>query len=176
VQWDGKFSATKQYYLRAGAARTDLSGSLAGGPAAPSSTTTATGGAGAQWTYTLTEIFIDLTRDVEPTGQGYGVYRDQLRWRMARRFTPRLAGFLGARAIHDEPVPGSVAPGATNQRYAYGTVGFEWRVVREFSLIGAYNFTDYRYSGSNAQANAVRLSLVYEPHRPENGPAITIGY
>ena len=26
------------------------------------------------------------------------------------------------------------------------------------------------------QANAVHLSVVYEPHRPENGPAITIGY
>jgi hypothetical protein len=176
LQWDGKFSATKQYYLRAGAARTDLSGSLAGEPAVSSSTTTATGGVGVQWTYTLTEIFIDLTRDVEPTGLGYGVDRDQLRLRVARRFTPRLAGFLGAHAIHDDPVPGSVAPTVKAQRYIYGTVGFEWRLVRQFSLIGAYNFTDYHYSGSSAEANAVRLSLVYEPHRPENGPAITIGY
>jgi len=176
VQWDGKFSATKQYYLRAGGARTDLSGSLPGVPAAPSSRSTATGGAGAQWTYTLTEIFVDLTRDVEPTGQGYAVDRNQLRLRVARRFTPRLAGFLGARAIYDEPVPGSAAPTVKSQHYTYGTVGFEWRLVREFSLIGAYNFTDYHYSGSSAQANAVRLSLVYEPHRPENGPAITIGY
>lgn len=176
LQWDGKFSATKQYYLRMGGARTDLSGSLAGEAAVSSSTTTATGGVGVQWTYTLTEIFIDLTRDVEPTGQGYGVDRDQLRVRVARRFTPRLAGFLGARAIHDDPVPGSAAPSVKAQRYIYGTVGFEWRLVRQFSLIGAYNFTDYHYGGSSAQANAVRLSLVYEPHRPENGPAITIGY
>ena len=176
LQWDGKFSATKRYYLRVGGARTDLSGSLTGGPAASSSTTTATGGVGVQWTYTLTEIFIDLTRDVEPTGLGYGVYRDQLRLRVAQRFTPRLAGFLGARAIHDDPVPGSAAPTIKAQRYLYSTVGFEWRFEREFSLIGAYNFTDYHYAGSSAEANAVRLSLLYEPHRPENGPAITIGY
>jgi hypothetical protein len=176
AQWDGKFSSTKQYYLRVGVARTDLSGSLANEPTAPNSTTTVTGGAGAQWTYTLTEIFVDLTRDVEATGLGYGVNRDQLRLRVARRFTPRLAGFLGMRAIHDDPVPGSVSSNVQAQRYGYGTVGFEWRFVREFSLIGAYNFTDYHYTGSNAQANAVRLSVVYEPHRPENGPAITIGY
>jgi hypothetical protein len=177
VQWDGKFSATKQYYLRVGGARTDFSGSLAGEPAAPSPATTVTGGAGAQWTYTLTEIFVDLTRDVEPTGQGYDVNRDQLRLRVARRVTPRLAGFLGARAIHDDPVQGSVGPTVQAQRYYYGTVGFEWRVVREFSVIGDYNFTEYHVSGSAAaQANAVRLSLVYEPHRAENGPAITIGY
>jgi hypothetical protein len=124
----------------------------------------------------LTEIFVDLTRDVEPTGQGYNVNRDQLRLRVARRFTPRLAGFLGARAIHDDPVRGSVGPTVQAQTYYYGTVGFEWRVAREFSVIGAYNFTDYRYTGVTAQANAVRVSLVYEPHRPENGPAITVGY
>lgn len=176
VQWDGKLSATQQYYLRAGGARTNLSGSLAGEAAVSSSTTTATGGVGVQWTYPLTEIFVDLTRDVEPTGQGYAVNRDQLRLRVARRFTPRLAGFLGARAIHDDPVPGSVEPGVKAQHYTYGTVGFEWRLVRQFSVIAAYNLTDYHYSGSSAQANAARLSLVYEPHRPENGPAITIGY
>jgi hypothetical protein len=176
LQWDGRFSATKRYYLRVGGARTDLSGSLAGGPAVSSSRTTPTGGIGAQWTYTLTEIFIDLTRDVEPTGTGYSVDRDQLRLRVARRFTPRLAGFLGARAIHDDPLPGSVAPTVEAQRYLYGTVGFEWRFERQFSLIGAYNFTDYHFGGSSAEANAARLSLVYEPHRPENGPAITIGY
>ena len=176
VQWDGKFAETKQYYLRVGGARTELSGSLAGTPAASSSTTTVTGGAGAHWTYTLTEIFVDLTRDVEPTGQGYTVNRDQLRLRVARRITQRLAAFLGARAIHDDPVPGSVPATVQAQRYNYGTVGFEWRFVREFSVIGAYNFTDYHYSGSVGQANAVLLSLVFEPHRPENGPAITVGY
>ena len=176
LQWDGRLSATQQYYLRVGAARTDLTGSIAGAPAASRSTTTATGGAGAQWTFTLTEIFVDLTRDADPTGQGYVVNRDQLRLRVARRFTPRLAGFLGARAIHDDPVPGSVPPTVVAQRYNFGTVGFEWRVGREFSVIGAYDFTDYHPSGPSAQANAARVSLVYEPHRPENSPAITVGY
>ncbi len=176
VQWDGKLSATNQYYLRAGAARTDLTGSIAGAPAASKSTTTGTGGAGAQWTFMVTEIFVDLTRDAEPTGQGYVVNRDQLRLRVARRFTARLAGFLGARAIHDDPVSGSVPPAVVAQRYNYGTVGFEWRVGREFSVIGAYDFTDYHQSAPTAQANAARLSLVYEPHRPENSPAITVGY
>jgi hypothetical protein len=176
VQWDGKLSATEQYYLRVGALRTDLTGYLAGTPAASTSTTTASGGAGAQWTFTLTEIFVDLTRDVEPIGLGYVVDRDQLRLRVARRFTPRLAGFLGARAIHDDPVTGSVPPTVAARRYNYGTVGFEWRVGREFSVIGAYDFTDYHQGGPTAQANAGRVSLVYEPHRPENSAAITVGY
>ena len=182
VQWDGKFSATKQYYLRVGAVRSDLSGALGGGagaaisPTPSASTTSVTGGAGAQWTYTLTEVFVDLTRDVEPTGLGYAVNRDQLRLRVARRFTPRVAGFLGARVIHDDPLPASAVATVQAQRYYYGTVGIEWRVKRQFAVIGAYEFTDYHYGPPSAQANAVRLSLVYEPHRPENGPAITVGY
>jgi hypothetical protein len=174
AQWDGKFSATKQYYLRIGAGRTNFSGSVAGAPGV-SSTTNWTGGAGTQWTYSLTEIFVDATRNVAPTAQGYAVIQDQLRLRLARRFTPRFAGFLGVRSIYDDPLRGAVAPTVRAQHYNYGTMGFEWRVRREFSVIGAYEFTAYRY-GPSGQANSIQLSLVYEPHRPAEGPAITVGY
>jgi hypothetical protein len=169
AQWDGKFSATKQYYLRIGATRTDFSGLVAGAP------TNWSGGAGTQWTYSVTEIFIDATRSVAPTAQGYAVNQDQLRLRLARRFTPRFAGFLGVRAIYEEPLRGAVATTVVAQHYNYGTTGFEWRVQREFSVIGAYDFTNYRY-GASGRANSIRVSFVYEPHRPAQGPAITVGY
>jgi hypothetical protein len=177
AQWDGKLSATKQYYLRAGVARTDFSGSVASTPESSGSTNWS-GGAGTQWTYSLTEIFLDATRNVAPTGQGYAVNQDQLRLRVAQRFTPRLAGFLGARTIYQEPLPGTVGPNVRPQHYNYGTTGFEWRVGREFSVIGAYEFTDYHYSGPSpsGEANSIRVSIVYEPHRPAEGPAITVGY
>lgn len=175
VQWDGKFSATKQYYLRIGAGQTDFSGSVVGAPSVSNSTNWS-GGAGTQWTYSLTEIFIDATRSVAPTAQGYAVIQDQLRLRVARRFTPRFAGFLGVRTIYDDPLRGAVAPTVRAQHYNYATTGFEWRVQRGFSLIGAYNFTDYRNGGPSGQANSILVSLVYEPHRPAEGPAITVGY
>jgi hypothetical protein len=175
AQWDGNFSATKQYYLRIGAGRTNFSGSVPGAPQV-SGTTNWSGGAGTQWTYSLTEIFVDATRNVAPTAQGYAVIQDQLRLRLARRFTPRLAGFLGVRSIYDDPLRGAVAPTVQTQHYNYGTTGFEWRVEREFSVIGAYNFTDYRSSGPSGQANSIQVSFVYEPHRPAEGPAITVGY
>jgi hypothetical protein len=177
AQWDGKLSATKQYYLRIGAARTDFSDS-GSGPGAPelAAATSLTGGAGTQWTYSLTEIFLDATRNIAPTPQGYAVNEDQLRLRVARRFTPRFAGFLGLRTIYEDPLRGAIAPTARVQHYNYATTGFEWRVQRGFSVIGAYDFTDYRYGGPTGQANSVQLSLVYEPHRPAEGPAVTVGY
>ena len=177
VQWDGKLSATKQYYLRAGVGRTDFSGSIAS-TTESSGSTNWSGGAGTQWTYSLTEIFVDATRNVAPTALGYAVNQNELRLRLARRFTPRLAAFLGVRTIYEEPLPGTVAPNVRSQHYNYGTTGFEWRLEREFSVIGAYEFTAYRYGGpsSSAEANSVRVSIVYEPHRPAEGPAITVGY
>jgi hypothetical protein len=95
---------------------------------------------------------------------------------VARRFTPRLAGFLGVRAIYDDPLRGAAVPTVRAQHYGYGTMGFEWRVKRGFSVIGAYSFTDYRYGGPSGQANSIQVSLVYQPHRPAEGPAITVGY
>ena len=175
AQWDGKFSETKQYYVRLGAGQTDFSGSVTGAPSVANSTNWS-GGAGTQWTYSLTEIFVDATRNVAPTTQGFAVNQDQLRLRVARRFTPRLAGFLGVRAIYDDPLRGAAVPTVRAQHYGYGTTGFEWRVERGFSVIGAYDFTDYRYGGPSGQANSIQVSLVYQPHRPAEGPAITVGY
>ena len=175
AQWDGKFSETKQYYLRVGVGQTDFSGSVSGA-ADVSNSTNWTGGAGTHWTYSVAEIFLDATRNVAPTAQGYAVNQDQLRLRVARRFTPRFAGFLGLRSIYEDPLRAAVAPTAQVQHYNYATAGFEWRVQRSLSVISAYDFTDYRYGGPSGQANAIHVSLVYEPHRPAEGPAITVGY
>lgn len=181
LEWDGKLSPTRQYYLRIGAERNSFSGSepaQAGLPAITSvpAVTSVTGGAGAQWTFQVTELFIDALRDVEPTGLGYAVSRTQLRLRLERRFTPTLAGFLGARAIYDDPVSEAILPGvARQQHYIYGTTGLEWRLTRQVTFIGAYEYSTFD-NGRTGNSNAVRVSIVYEPHRPANGPAITVGY
>ena len=181
LEWDGKLSPNKLYYLRVGAERSNFSGSVPaeGGEPAVSNvpaSTSVTGGAGAQWTWQVTELFIDAMRDVEPTGLGYAVSRSQLRLRLERRFTPRFAGFVGARTIYDDPVNAAALPNVAHvQHYNFGTTGFEWRVTRQFAMTGAYEFTNI-HNVTTAESNAVRLSLVYEPHRPANGPAITVGY
>lgn len=200
LQWDGKLSANKLYYLRVGAERSTFSGSVVPAPGeAPISdvpgVTSVTGGAGAQWSWQVTELFLDALRDVEGTGAGYAVARAQLRLRLERRFTERLAGFISVRTIYDDPVNDAVLPNtARPSHYNYGSTGLEWRFTREFTLTGAYEYTGFRGAGSTtivsvaggtsvAQAvansgssNAVRLSVIWEPNRPANGPAITVGY
>jgi hypothetical protein len=58
----------------------------------------------------------------------------------------------------------------------FGTGGFEWRVLRQCSVVGAYDVTSARYVGPSALSNAIHLSFVYEPNRLADGPAITVGY
>jgi hypothetical protein len=178
-EWDGHFSQTKQYYVRLGVDRTDFStpsGAIANASVStPSGSTTVSGGIGAHWAYQVTDIFADLTRNVAPTPQGYAVKESQLRLRLSRRVTERLAGFIGARAIVEDPFNNTVANIPT-QHYVYATTGFEWRVLRQFSVVGAYDFTASKFVGPSAQSSTVHLSVVYEPNRITDGPAITVGY
>jgi hypothetical protein len=180
TEWDGHFSQTKQYYVRVGVERSDFSAQTSAVSNSsivsnPSASTTVSGGVGAHWTYQVTEVFADLTRNVAPTPQGYAVKESQLRFRLSRRVTERLAGFVGARAIIEDPFSGTVVNVPT-QHYVYATTGFEWRVLRQFSLVGSYEFTNSKYVGPSAQSSTVHVSFIYEPHRIVDGPAITVGY
>jgi hypothetical protein len=173
TEWEGHYSQTKQYYVRVGVERSAFT--IAGASPTPPSATTVSGGVGAHWTYQVTEIFADLTRNVAPTAQGYAVKENQLRLRLSRRITERFAAFVGARAIVEDPFSDTVADVPT-QHYVFVTTGFEWRVLRQLSLVGAYDYTGSKYVGPSAQSSTVHLSFVYEPNRIVDGPAITVGY
>jgi hypothetical protein len=175
TEWDGHFSATKEYYLRLGVNHSTFSaGGTLTSTGVPKSTNVS-GGAGTHWTYQVTEVFVDLMRSVNPTAQGYAVEEDQLRFRLARRFTPRFAGFLGARVILDHPFTGATI-NVPSQHYEYGTAGFEWRLTRAFALVTEADVTHRVYVGPSARSDAIHIALVYEPHRLAEGPAITVGY
>jgi hypothetical protein len=174
AEWDGHFAANKQYYAKIGVDRASFSATGTAAVVSPSSTDVS-GGLGAHWTYQVTDLFVDLTREVAPTAQGYAVKQSQLRLRFERRVTERFAAFVGVRGINDDPFSQS---GATipSQRYLYGTTGFEWRAMREFTLVGSYVLTHRKYIGPSAESNTIQLSVVYEPNRLAEGPAITVGY
>ena len=160
TEWDGKYSEIKEYYLRAGVEHTDFSGVVAGAPLGHSSgTTNWSAGAGTHWTYALTEIFVDATRNVAPTPQGYAVNQDQLRLRLSQRLTPRFAAFLGARAIYESPLDGAIPTAGVirAQHYNYATTGFEWRLQRQFSMVAEYSFTEYHYV--SAPGSRIRYSF-----------------
>ena len=54
-----------------------------------------------------------------------------------------------------------------DRTYAAGSLGLDWRVARDWSLYGAY---DYRWketedAPSDAESNGLTLGVVYQPDR-----------
>jgi hypothetical protein len=177
ADWYKRLTEKTRYYLRVGVDRTQfdsVSGSVVTAPVAATNTVSA--GAGVSWAFQVTSIFLDATRNVAPNATGYAVQQEQLRLRLQRRYSQRLSGFVGAVGVKDD------ALGDTSKfvarRYLSGTVGFEWRVQRAFAIAGAYSYSWQKFADdpNNAKSNAFRLAFVYEPHRPADSSAITIGY
>jgi hypothetical protein len=156
-----------RWYVRVGAEEVDVPASLQA-TSASSSETGFEGGVGADWTFQVTRLFIDVTASVEPNGSGNIIEREQLRLRLTRQFGPRSTGWINARASRDTALREDLVT-FRDRDYAAGTLGFEWRLAREFSVVAEYDFRWQEREGepSDATSNAFLLSIVYQRHREE---------
>jgi len=161
-EWSERVSDTSRAYARVGGRRTQFDQIPAG---QSDRATSYYGGAGMDWSFQVTQLFLDVTRTVEPISSGYTVERDQLVGRVTRNLSPVLLGYVGARAFKDKALE-SQTP-YNDRTYAVGTVGFEWRFLRAWTVVGQYNYTRQKYVDfpEAATSNAATLSVVYEPHR-----------
>jgi hypothetical protein len=163
AEWRTRSSATMRYYFRAGATRTERD---AFGTTPKVSDTSLTAGAGVSWNYQVTRIVLDLLRSQEPSSAGVVETRDELRFRVNRDLRPRLGAFFSLRALRSEGAVEDVAD-VRDREYLTGTAGLEWRMSRQYTLRGAYDYAWQEFEGdpSDAQSNAVTLSVIYEPRR-----------
>ena len=146
------------YYFRLGAVR-----SVADFPTGNISTTGVTGGAGVSWTFQVTQYVLDALRGVSPSSSGAVEDHSEVRFRVVRAFRPRLSGFIGVRAIRLRGAVGQAVE-VQGSDYLAGTGGFEFQMTRNYRLAGEYDYTWQRFQGEpNAAANAVALSIVYQP-------------
>ena len=175
-EWSTRVTETSQYYVRAGIQHTQFDANTAAGTPARTANSFA-GGAGVNWSFQVTTVFVDATRAVSPSAQGFALLQDQLRVRVEHRVTPRLADFVGITGIKNQSL-GNASTALSDRRYIAAITGLEWRMYREWSLTGTYSYTWQRYVNqqTTAHSNAIDISVIYEPHRAENGRAITIGY
>jgi hypothetical protein len=159
VQWDREFSPVSLMYTRLGTRRTssDENGD----------DTSIIAGVGGRWNSQRNQLFLDLTRSVEPISAGTVVERYQLRMRLDHDISPRVALVFGARGAHDQDIDDdSTYP---TRKFASGEVGFEWRLQRTLSLTATYNrlWQEYEDEASDRNANGFLLTLVYEPKRTD---------
>jgi hypothetical protein len=160
-EWSVRQSEVRQAYARIGADHTQFSQAQGGS----SSATSVSAGAGVSQKFQLTDLFVDLTRSVSPNSSGTVVARDEFRLRLQHRYGPRSAGFLGLRGIKDSALGSGAA--FNGDRYATASCGFEWRLLRQLSIVPAYSYTSRKsdISTSSATSNSVTISINYEPHR-----------
>lgn len=158
VEWNTQYSENSRAYVRLGAQQTK--------PERGASDTNVIAGAGGQWASERNTLFVDLTRSVGPVSAGTVVERHQLRLRIDHDVSQRFALRAGARFSRDEQVDEGTYP---TREYAIGELGFEWRWLRQWSLVGTYNYRwqEYEDEVSNRDANAFLIGIVYEPRRTD---------
>lgn len=167
LQWTSQPSEVSKWYVRAGAEKVDVLEDP-GSTVSSGTVTGFEGGIGADWTFQVTKLFVDATASVEPNASGRLIQREQLRLSLRRQFGPRMSGMVGARAARDTALADE-ADTFRDRDYATGSLGLEWRMTREFSLMGRYDLTwqDREGAVSDATSNAFQLSVIYERHRSE---------
>ena len=160
-EWTKNWSETAQMYVRAGASFVD-SNPGAGGTDSGSSTGFS-GGVGAEWTYQVTRLFVDLNQYLDPNGDGQLVNRTQLRLGLSRDLSPTTMLTLGLRGINDDAPPGDNT--YKGQKYASADVGFRWRMARQWTLFGgyAYRWKEPEDSVNDATSNSLNLGVAWQP-------------
>ena len=163
AQWSTAPSAVTNFYVRLGGNHSQRNGT---GTSADISSSSLNGGVGVAWNFQVTHVVIDALRSTSPSSQGVVVNRDEVRFRLARDFSPRVIGSLALRGIRTDGV-GTAANEVRQRKYYTGRAGFEWRMTRQFSLEGGYEYKWQKYTGdpNDATSNGATLSVVYQPRR-----------
>ena len=163
-EWARSWSETAKVYLRAGASFVD-STPVPGGGNSSSSSSGFSGGVGAEWTYQVTRLFVDLNQYLDPNGDGQLVNRTQLRMGLSRDLSQKTVLTLGLRAINDDAPPGDDT--YQGQQYASADVGFRWRMARQWTLFGgyAYRWKERDDAVNDATSNSLNLGVAWQPEQ-----------
>lgn len=158
LEWNTQYSENSRAYVRIGAQQTE--------PEDGESDTNVIAGLGGQWASQRNALFVDLTRSVGPVAAGTVVERYQLRLRLDHDVSQRFTLRAGARLSRDEEIEEGTYP---QREYAIGELGFEWRWLRQWSLIGRYNYRwqEYEDEPSDADSSSFLIGIVYEPKRTQ---------
>jgi len=155
LQWDRRTAADTRAFLRAGAQNVEFESG--------ESNVAWLAGAGVNMPSGRNTWFADLSRSVGPSSAGNVITRDQLRLRLTRDMTPRLALLFGVRGTHDEDI--SDITDFTPRSYATGDVGVQWRWAEEFSLRAGLDYTWQEFEGGAdaATSSGANVSVLYQP-------------
>jgi hypothetical protein len=161
VEWANRLSETSHIYVRGGSNRVEEIDDVGDSEW----NTGFTGGAGVRWAFEVSEVLFEATRGLDPNSSGRLVARDELRLRYTHSLSELTRLLFSVRGVKD---------GSTNEqdvfeerRYVAASVGFDWRMTRQFTLGGGYQYVwrSLEDEPEDAQSNRLFLGVTWEPHR-----------
>ncbi len=163
AEWSNAMTETTRYYFRGGADRVKIDE-----PGADWETGFS-GGAGIEWQFEVTQLFLDYGHYLDPSASGRMVNRDQLRFDLLRLLSERSSLRFSARAIQDEKA--TDLDDLEKREFLTGGVQYEWRFQQSMSLIGGYEYTWRKYENDETDATSNRffLGVRYQPNRRGTG-------
>ncbi len=159
LEWSGTPSQVMHAYVRLGANRIQADTALG-----TADSNGFTGGAGVEWQYQITEVVLDVLRNLTPSSAGAEGVDDEVRFRVLHAFEPRLSGIFAARAARLRGASSQQGLAVTAEDYWSGEVGAEYELTMSFRVVATYNYTWQRFQGEGAaKSNGVDLAFVYQP-------------
>ena len=157
--WEGRPGTILQYYARLGVeevhAHTLVDGNI--------NKTLVVGGAGASWTYQLSQYTVDAIRDLSASASGAVVEHDELRFRLLHALTPRLYTVLAARGVRVRGASQTII-GIVGSDYVAATGSLEYQITRNYRVSAEYEYTWQHFQNEpRAMSNGVAVSLIWQP-------------
>ncbi len=159
AQWDTKLTNTMQTYVRLGVnqvhANTAVDGVI--------NKTLVVGGAGAVWTYQLSQYVVDAIRDLSPSAAGAVVEHDEIRFRVLRALQPRLYAVLAARGTRVRGASNTIL-GVQGSDYLAVTAALQYQLTRNYRIASEYEHTWLHFQGEpHAVSNGISVSVIWQP-------------
>jgi hypothetical protein len=158
LEWANQLSEISRLYFRGGSSRVQTTDDLG----QQKWETGFSGGAGVQWHFEVTDLFLDATHMLDPSPSGRVEERDQVRLRLERQLSQVTTVFFGVRGIQDNrPQVGNLQ----DRKYWTAEAQFNWRFKRDWSLGGGYEYVwrDEENDPNPAEANRLHLGVTYHP-------------
>jgi len=160
LEWANDVSDTSRIFFRGGANRVKTDGA-----ADPDWQTGFNGGAGIQWQFEVTELFLEYNHYMDPSTSGQMINRDQFRGQVVHQLSEKSYLNFAGRAVRDQD-PGSNGS-FVDREFLSASIGYEWRFARQFSAVAGYevNWQSYEDEPRNAVSNRFYLGASWQPRR-----------
>jgi opacity protein-like surface antigen len=161
LEWANRLSETSRFYVRGGSNRVEQIDDLG----ESDWNTGFTGGVGVRWAFEVSQLLFEATRGLDPNSSGRLVARDEVRMQYSHSLSPVTRWVASVRGVKDGTTDNQDV--FQERRWVKAMLGFDWRMTRQLTLGGGYEYVwrSIEDEPEDAQSNRLFLGVTWEPNR-----------